>query len=348
LGFTGLSKAEQNQIHPIPIHEFMYLRFVDAVCGNDHVVALTREGEIYCFGDGEQGQLGRKLLQVRRHIPHKSCTESLFYFPPTIQRRKGAGLQPEGLHMTKFVVIGSGAYHSFGVHEDGGVYAWGLNSCNQTGVSSSSKNKQEVLFRPEEVVALSPEALGGGRRVVSISGGEHHSLFLLSDGSVWGCGRCDGAELGLPKDHPAMADIIAKRTKKGDINRAINGEYLAAPAPLIFPPPPSAGDLAPALPAYATLSDPYSTAPLDPITWISAGTRHNLAVSRSGSVYSWGYGNTYQLGLGVGVDAAEAPTRVRSLKMNDFHVESAAAGGQHCLLLARKIVVEAENVGANA
>jgi hypothetical protein len=34
--------------------------------------------------------------------------------------------------------------------------------------------------------------------------------------------------------------------------------------------------------------------------------------------------------------------------MNDFHVKSAAAGGQHCPLLARQIVVEGEGVGANA
>jgi hypothetical protein len=52
-----------------------------------------------------------------------------------------------------------------------------------------SETKQDIIIKPTE---LSPEALGGGRRVMSISGGEHHSLFLLSDGSVWGCGWSDG------------------------------------------------------------------------------------------------------------------------------------------------------------
>lgn len=47
--------------------------------------------------------------------------------------------------------------------------------------------------------------------MTQISGGEHHTLFLLSDGSVWGCGRCDGFELGLADDHPALKGVDERR-----------------------------------------------------------------------------------------------------------------------------------------
>ena len=47
-----------------------------------------------------------------------------------------------------------------------------------------------------EVDVLNPGQLGG-RKVIQVSGGEHHTLFLLNDGSVWGCGRWDGHEVGL-------------------------------------------------------------------------------------------------------------------------------------------------------
>lgn len=60
----------------------------------------------------------------------------------------------------------------------------------------------------------------------------------------------------------------------------------------------------------------------NPIAHISAGTRHNLAISRSGHVYSWGLGSECsdrtelklvmcQLGLGD-EEEAKVPTLVRS------------------------------------
>jgi alpha-tubulin suppressor-like RCC1 family protein len=134
-------------------------------------------------------------------------------------------LQPERLSLTKVVLVGAGSYHSCAVQQDGTVWAWGLNSFHQIGVETRSKIRQEIVTAPTVVATLSPTALNG-RRVTAISGGEHHSLFLLSDGSVWGCGRCDGNELGLPLDHPAMVDIVAKRLLAGDVNRPIVGEVI--------------------------------------------------------------------------------------------------------------------------
>jgi regulator of chromosome condensation len=187
------------------------------------------------------------------------------------------------------------------------------------------------------VPALSPKSLGG-RRVVQIAGGEHHSLFLLSDGSVWGCGRTDGYELGLPKDHPAMKDILEERKANGNIDKPLSDERIDEPVPLVFPPPPTENDPAPPIPPFKSLPDPYTKPPLEPIASLSAGTRHNLAVSVSGNVYAWGSGNTYQLGLGPDVESAPVPTRVRSKQMNDYKIEAAAAGGQHCLLVATRRV----------
>ena len=59
------------------------------------------------------------------------------------------------------------------------------------------------------VPGLHPSKLSsdGSVRVVAITAGQHHSLFLLSDGRVFGCGRCDGCELGLDASHPAMKEV---------------------------------------------------------------------------------------------------------------------------------------------
>lgn len=39
------------------------------------------------------------------------------------------------------------------------------------------------------------------------SGGEHHTLFLLNDGSVAFCGRCDCGQSGLAPDNPLIMSI---------------------------------------------------------------------------------------------------------------------------------------------
>lgn len=41
------------------------------------------------------------------------------------------------------------------------------------------------------------------------SGGEHHSIFLFSDGSVSGCGRNDSSQIGLGDDHELV--VAAKK-----------------------------------------------------------------------------------------------------------------------------------------
>lgn len=160
------------------------MEVVDIACGADHVLALTSEGHVYVWGDNSQAQLARRTL----HRPQD-------------------GLDPMRLGLRNIVAIGAGQYHSFAVDKDGLVHAWGLNSFHQLGVESGD---ELTVIRPQVIDSLRPANLGGAR-VVQVSGGEHHSLFLLDNGQVWGCGRTDANELGLAKDHPAQEGLKERR-----------------------------------------------------------------------------------------------------------------------------------------
>ena len=193
--------------------------------------------------------------------------------------------------------------------------------------------------------------------------------------------RCDGFELGLADDHPAMKEVEVRRqeaeqrwrdkrakeatkrareaikraaraTVAGDVMDERNNEdptasqasdkpppvdeFVPEPVPIVFPPPPVSPNATeePALPPWSDSA--YTTPPVDPIIHISAGTRHNLAVTKGGYVYSWGFSTQCALGLGKDVEFAKTPQRVKSKAMEGWHVEMAAAGGQHCLVLARR------------
>lgn len=269
------------------------------------------------------------------------------------------GLTPERLALKNIVLIGSGAYHSFAVDRDGKVYAWGLNSFRQTGVSEDDGGWEETITTPTVVEVLLPEHHGGAR-VVQIAGGVHHTMFLLSNGEVWGVGRCDGSEIGLGKDHEEMKAmkareeeaLVARRKKEQEEHEKLaqqpteteDGEDR----------PPLAGlelDLKakenaaqmvalpnPYIPVPTKLAFPSDTdndADETKIIQIATGTRQNFGVSARGTVFAWGFGNTSQLGLGD-EEEAETPTKVVSQAMRGFRVLSAATGGQHSVVVAQR------------
>lgn len=93
----------------------------------------------------------------------------------------------------------------------------------------------------------------------------------------------------------------------------------------------------PYIPLPTLLSFPLSTPDQSEslIIQIAAGTRHNFAVSARGEVFSWGVGNTSQLGLGDD-EEAEVPTRVKSVAMEGYRVLQASTGGQHSVVVAIK------------
>ncbi|WWC90461.1 uncharacterized protein L201_005396 [Kwoniella dendrophila CBS 6074] len=349
LGFDGVPGHPTFQFTPISLPTFSKIKISDVSCGTDHVLALTTTGHVYVWGNGQQNQLGRRV----------------------IERRIKNSLEPVRLGLRNIVLVAAGSFHSFAVDLNGIVWAWGLNTFHQCGLDEDNKySKEEMIIQPQQVDFLNPENHNGSK-VIQISGGEHHSLFLFDNGQVYGVGRSDANELGLSEDHPAFEGIKERRQitqeeredKVSQKQKALDkilqstktidesqkekaemelseaqaalkvpmGEYVPEPVRICFPPIPEQYEVVPPFPAYKD-SKPSD----NPIANISAGTRHNLAISKSGHVYSWGLGNQAQLGLGADTESAEVPSLVRSKLLRPYSAKVASAGGQHCVLLATK------------
>ena len=96
---------------------------MQVVSGDDHVLALTAKHEVYSWGNGQQGQLGRvgeRVSESRRRDTY--LTPSLMFVPGT--RDKGK----------RIVEVQAGSYASFVRTENGTVFAAGLNNYGQLGV----------------------------------------------------------------------------------------------------------------------------------------------------------------------------------------------------------------------
>ncbi|WVO15614.1 hypothetical protein L204_103274 [Cryptococcus depauperatus] len=348
LGFDGVPGHPKFQFTPIALPALTKVQVTHVSCGADHVLALTATGHVYVWGKGEENQLGRRI----------------------ISRRRINGLEPERLGLRNIAHVAAGIYHSFAVDKAGVVYGWGLNTFHQTGISPEKGGNDDMIIAPTAIDELHPDKHNGSK-VIKVEGGEHHSLFLFDNGEVWGCGRCDANEVGIAEDHPAYEGIRARRrtlqaereervkekekklqeiVKKGNkadkeeksrveaelseaqatLKVPPSGEYIPEPVRIPFPPIPEKYEVVPQFPAYVD-SKPED----NPIVNISAGTRHNLAVSKSGHLYAWGFGNQSQLGLG-NEEIAQVPSLVRSKLLRPYKTVAASAGGQHCVALAVK------------
>ncbi len=138
-----------------------------------------------------------------------------------------------------------------------------------------------------------------GIRIVEIVGGDLHTLFLSADGRVFACGRSDSAQLGLPLEHPTMADT----------------DHVVEPVHVPFP----------------------NSHEDDPVVHISAGTRFNAAVTRDGAMYTWGEGAQGEVGI-VDQERVQTPTIVVRRAGGSWAAVDVSCGGQHSLGLFRKRV----------
>lgn len=245
------------------------------------------------------------------------------------------------------MLVGTGAYHSFAVDKKGVVYAWGLNSCRQTGVSDRDGGSEPIIHAPTVVAALNPKKHGGAK-VVSIAAGEHYTLFLFDNGEVYSCGSCTEHQTGLGPDHPLMkelkdetakakkeqADFREKETAKLIAAGESSDEAMvnAAEAAAKAHPSPIACVEEPTLMTFPD-SD-LVAGQKTKIVRIACGTRHSMAVSATGEVYGWGYANQHQLGMGEDNEEIPYPARIRSKDLKEYKVLLASTGGQHSLLLA--------------
>ena len=180
-GILGYSKSSLIASRPTRIDMFNPYLICQIACGTDHVLALSVSGKVYAWGNGQQFQMGRRV----------------------IERSLSNGLVPRSLGLSKIKFVGAGNYHSFAINTEGDVFSWGLNQFGQCGIAEGIADNASVT---------SPTLVEGlkGYDIVWVGGGEHHSLALTSEGKLLAWGRLDINQLGLdpipdtalPQPHP--------------------------------------------------------------------------------------------------------------------------------------------------
>ncbi|KAF5296640.1 hypothetical protein FQR65_LT10180 [Abscondita terminalis] len=134
-------------------------------CGREHCLILDELGKVYSFGRSSRGQLGHGHLEDE--------------LEPKIV---------EALDGIKMKMISAGGWHSCAISEEGDLYVWGWNSNGQLGLNESIN----VMASPH-VVDFDGEM---NANVVDVACGNRHTIALLDDGKVHGCGWNKYSQLG--------------------------------------------------------------------------------------------------------------------------------------------------------
>lgn len=134
-------------------------------------MALSNDAQVFTWGSGEQGQLGRRVLER-----HKLKGLTPTNVTPRSRKSKS----------DPFTTVVCGSYHTLSLTSNAHVYSWGLNNYGQLG---HDDNDERML--PEEI---SSELLS--EPIVALAAGEHHSIALSQAGQMIGWGRADSGQLG--------------------------------------------------------------------------------------------------------------------------------------------------------
>ncbi|HXJ55100.1 MAG TPA: hypothetical protein VNU68_00405 [Verrucomicrobiae bacterium] len=174
--------------------------------GESHTLFLKSDGSLWAMGEG---QLGDGTTHSRTNRPEQIVASgvtaiaggsghslflksdgSLWGLGPVLGEFKISN-RPEQIVASGVTAIAAGAGHSLFLKSDGSLWGMGDNTAGQLG----SGTLGQFINRPEQIVPGGVTAISAGANLVR-GGGSGHSLFLKSDGSLWGMGDNDRGQLG--------------------------------------------------------------------------------------------------------------------------------------------------------
>uniref|UniRef100_A0A8C5PTZ4 HECT and RLD domain containing E3 ubiquitin protein ligase 4 n=1 Tax=Leptobrachium leishanense TaxID=445787 RepID=A0A8C5PTZ4_9ANUR len=162
-GQIGLSGVEEYIRVPRNIKSLSEVQIVQVACGHHHSLALSKESEVYAWGQNRYGQLG---------LGHELKNE---VSPKPIKSLSGI----------PFSQVAVGGAHSFALTMSGAIFGWGRNKFGQLGL-----NDETDRFAPALLKSLRSQ------KIVHICCGEDHTAALTKEGGVFTFGAGGYGQLG--------------------------------------------------------------------------------------------------------------------------------------------------------
>jgi alpha-tubulin suppressor-like RCC1 family protein len=261
--------------------------------GGEHSLFLKSNGSLWAMGWNAYGQLG------------DGTTDSGNYEVDLAEQ----------IVASNVTAVAAGLNHSLFLKSNGSLWAMGDNSYGQLGDGSTNYGNY-LTNRPEQIVASN---------VMAIAAGYRHSLFLKSDGSLWGMGDNAYGQLGDGNFNNTNqpVEIVASNVTAiaaGDQHSL----FLESDGSLWVMGNNNAGQLGD--PTVGATNGPDEIVASN-VTAIAAGSAHSLFLKSDGSLWAMGNNHYGQLGTG-NYNNTNLPVQILS-----SNVTAIAAGYGHSMFL---------------
>ncbi|XP_076824506.1 E3 ubiquitin-protein ligase HERC2-like isoform X1 [Clavelina lepadiformis] len=272
--------------------------------GGKHAMALTVDGRVYSWGDGEEGKLG-----------HGSRADCLT--PRRIETF------PER-HMYD---ISCGSAHSAAIGTSGTLYTWGYGIYGRLGHGNT-----HTVLKPKPVQALS------GHKVIQVACGSRdaQTLCLTEKGQVYSWGDGDFGKLGRGgSDGCAIPKVIDRLNGQEIIRIECGAQFSLALSASGLVWTWGKGDyfrLGHASDSHVRRPQVIEGLRKWKIVDVAVGALHCLAVTDTGEVYAWGDNDHGQQGNGS-TAVNKIPVKVQGLE--GVKVAKVACGSSHSVAWAQ-------------
>lgn len=242
-------------------------RVVSIAAGNYHNIALCSDGTLAAWGYNADGQLGDGTGELYRRVP-------------VSVDRSGV------LAGKKVVSIAAGTYHSLALCSDGSVVAWGLNSSGQLGDGTQVNRSLPVDVSASGVLS--------GKTVVDVAAGSNTSIVLCSDGTIaqWGYSTFVPVALSSPGILSGKTVVDIEAGGQHQLALCTDGTLAAWGSN-------SDGQLGDGTSTTRSVPVAVNTSGVltgRTVTAIGAGFKHSMVACSDGTLVTWGYNATGQLG----------------------------------------------------
>jgi alpha-tubulin suppressor-like RCC1 family protein len=231
--------------------------------GQSHSLFLKSNGSLWVMGNNQYGQLG-------------DGTSILFTN------------RPEQIVASNVTAVAAGYNHSLFLKRDGSLWAMGDNTLGQLGDGTSNTFAPYGTNKPQLIVASN---------VMSIAAGNIHSLFLMSDGSLWAMGVGSALGDGTHNSSTNRPEQIVSSNVTALAAGGLHSLFLKNDGSLWAMGVNSVGQLGDGTSNNST-NQPEQIVSGN-VTAIAAGGNHSLFVKSDGSLWAMGYNNYGQLGDGT-------------------------------------------------